>query len=1151
MLGDGAGPVGDDDDLFSHGIDSIRIMRLAASWRRAGIKVTFAELAEQPTITAWAALLDGRRRDRSASRAAGLVGSAADGPALASVDGAVEWADADGAGANGADAEPFALAPMQQAYWIGRADDQELGGVSAHYYVELDGSAVDPGRLERAVRGLLAAHDMLRARFLPEGRQQILPESPWPGVAVHDLRDDPAQAARLAALRDQLAGYRLDVERGEVFDVQLSLLPGGQTRVHLNVDMLVCDAHSFRLLLGELAERYTGPDRGHPAGHYSFRRYLAELAAARADAHERDRQYWQKRLPDMPGPPTLPLAVEPWQLRERRPGRRWRRLGPALRSALADASAARQLSLAAVIGTCFAEVLAAWSGKPEFLLNLPLFDREQLHPAVDHVVGDFTNLVVLAVDLSAECSFTEQARRLQARLREDIGHCEYSGLEVLRDIARERPGSPLAAPVVFTSALGMGDLFGEHVRLTLGTPGWISSQTPQVWLDHQVTEDADGLLLNWDVVEELFPAGVVDRMFGAYVGLLERLAENADVWDRAVPPLLSGTDLAERDRVNDTAGPLPAEPLHAGFFRWAARDPDRCAVIEPETAAGDVSGKAGGAGVTFGELAAWALRIAGGLRADGVQPGDLVAVSLPRSAGQIAAVLGVLAAGAAYLPVGTDSPEQRRSALCAAAGVARTITAEVIEAYHRALPLDAPVPVPVDALAYVIYTSGSTGVPKGVEITHVAAANTVNDVTERYQVTAQDRILAVSALDFDLSVFDIFGLLGVGGSVVIVAEADRLEARRWAELIRLNRVTVWNSVPALLDMLLTSADHGDLASLRLAMLSGDWVGITLPGRLTEHAPDCRFVALGGATEASIWSNAFEVTSAQPAWRSIPYGFPLRNQAFRVVDWRGRDCPVWVAGELWIGGTGVARGYRADPDRTAAQFLAAGGRRWYRTGDFGRYWADGTLEFLGRRDRQVKVRGHRIELGEVEVALQALPGVADALVMVVSDNRQLAAAVTPRPGAAPDAAGLRNALTRQLPGHMVPATLTVLDQFPLTGNGKVDRNALAALLDQANASGSADAAREAGDLALPRGEIEPVLARLWSRLLQVPAVGRTDSFFVLGGDSLVATRMVTDVRERFGVAVALREFFAAPTVSKLAALIGTRLTDTTPVEEGVI
>ncbi|MCA1671665.1 MAG: amino acid adenylation domain-containing protein, partial [Actinobacteria bacterium] len=313
--------------------------------------------------------------------------------------------------------------------------------------------------------------------------------------------------------------------------------------------------------------------------------------------------------------------------------------------------------------------------------------------------------------------------------------------------------------------------------------------------------------------------------------------------------------------------------------------------------------------------------------------------------------------------------------------------------------LDAPVVRSPDEPAYVIFTSGSTGAPKGVEVSHRAAMNTIDDINSRYRIGADDRVLAVSALDFDLSVYDIFGLLYAGGAVVCVGEDQRRDAAAWTDLVARHGVTIWNTVPQLLDMLCTATSAEAVASLRVALVSGDWVGLDLSTRFSAVASGCRLVALGGATEAAIWSNAIDVPAEIPAqWSSVPYGFPLANQCYRVVDARGRDCPDWVPGELWIGGAGVARGYRGDPERTANRFVVHAGQRWYRTGDHGRYWPDGTLEFLGRRDTQLKIRGHRTELGEIEAVLETHPGIGRAVVAVFGKpGTTLMAAVTTRSG----------------------------------------------------------------------------------------------------------------------------------------------------------
>jgi yersiniabactin nonribosomal peptide synthetase len=514
--------------------------------------------------------------------------------------------------------------------------------------------------------------------------------------------------------------------------------------------------------------------------------------------------------------------------------------------------------------------------------------------------------------------------------------------------------------------------------------------------------------------------------------------------------------------------------------------------------------------------------------------------------------LGVLAAGGVYVPVGVDQPVARRELIFASAGVRCVVSGADVERVAGVAPLPGPVPVDEDAVAYVIYTSGSTGVPKGVEVSHRSAVNTVVDVNERFGVGAADRVLAVSALDFDLSVYDLFGLLGVGGSVVLVGQQDRREAAVWLQLVCRHRVTVWNSVPALLEMALAAGQGvaGWADSLRLVLLSGDWVGLELPDRLRAQCPRARLIALGGATEAAVWSNFQPVERVPAWWRSVPYGRPLRNQMFRVLDGRGRDCPDWVAGELWIGGLGVARGYRNDPARTAAHFRQVDGVRWYRTGDLGRYWPDGTLEFLGRRDLQVKVGGHRIELGEIEAVLLSHPRISAAVAVTIGHPaRRLAAAVT---ATGPlEAAGLHQFLTHRLPGYMIPDPIRFLEALPLTANGKIDRTTISHRLSQPTTH--PDTPEHPDTAEHPTGPIETTLATIWTDLLDTTPIHRHHNFFTLGGDSLLATQLVAEIRRRLAAPVTLRQLLDAPTVAELAELVAAGVPPMDPgqFEEGEV
>jgi amino acid adenylation domain-containing protein len=445
-------------------------------------------------------------------------------------------------------------------------------------------------------------------------------------------------------------------------------------------------------------------------------------------------------------------------------------------------------------------------------------------------------------------------------------------------------------------------------------------------------------------------------------------------------------------------------------------------------------------------------------------------------------------------------------------------------------------PEPGD-LAYVIFTSGSTGEPKGVMIDHRGAAATVQDINARFQVGPADRVLALSALSFDLSVWDIFGVLAAGGTVIMPSRAGQHDPAHWSALVADHGVTIWNSVPALMQAWTASGSSG--SALRLVLLSGDWIPVALPDAVRDAHPGAEVVSLGGATEASIWSVCFPIGEVPSEWTRIPYGRPLAGQTLHVYDERLEPCPVWATGEICIGGAGVAKGYWADPERTAERFVVhpRTGERLYRTGDRGRYLPGGDIEFLGRADHQVKVNGYRIELGEIEAALHDRAEVAEALVTVETNpktgGRQLVACVVPSGTGPADAGTLRRALEDVLPAYMVPHHYLSIDRIPLSANGKVDRSALPAPWTDAPPD----------EQTAPRDGMELRLLQMWNEALGRDDFGVEDNFFELGGDSLHAVRILARVREEFGIEQEADEdlemLFDNPTIAELATTLGSR------------
>ncbi|MFI0976131.1 amino acid adenylation domain-containing protein [Streptomyces sp. NPDC021093] len=1025
--------------------------------------------------------------------------------------------------------EPFPLTPMQQAYWMGRHQGQVLGGAGCHDYFEVDCADIDPERLRIAIRGLIARQGMLRMRVLDDGRQQILETSPWPGLTVHDLRARPREEAEeeLLRLRERLADHRLDPDAGLVFDIQLSLVGADFSRIHFLTDLVAVDGHSILILLADLGRNYADPSRPLPPLDYGFPQYLADASAEFAQDRADAIRYWRRVLPDLPGRPALPLARQPETVTTPTIRHIENTISPDEWSRLCDNARAHGVTPATALATAYAETLGFWSAEPRFLVNFPVFNRKMINPAVPQLIGDFTNLVLVPVDVSTPMPFADRARVVHDSFLDNLEHCDFYGVEVLRELIAARADTANHAPAVFTYLMGDGRTTDPEGRQRLGKMVYTTGRTPQLWIDCQAVLLEGELTLSWEAIDELFPPGVIEDMAHAQSQLVRRLA-TAEAWSQPAHLNVPRDQLPARAAVNATTAPASNSLLHSGFFDHARQHPGRVALVWGEDGH-----------LTYGQLADTALRVAAALLRHGVRRQEPVALSLPRGPEQIATVLGILAAGACYVPL-TAQPVARLRLMARSAGVRCLITdsrdAEGIDAeplvYADLLstpPLARPVPGTPRDLAYTIFTSGSTGEPKGVELPHAAAVNTIDSVNRRFDVCRDDRALAVSSLDFDLSVYDVFGLLSVGGSLVLLDEGQRLDPEAWVALASSHRVTLWNSVPAILDMLLTTVGPDrSLPDLRLALASGDWIDPELPGRLAAATENrCRFIALGGPTETAVWSNVFEVVDQPDDWPSIPYGFPLPNQRHRVVDRLERDRPDWVPGELWVGGLCLADGYRGDPALTASRFVERSGERWYRTGDLVRYRPGGILEFLGRLDHQVEIGGFRVEPGEIEHVLTEHPAVHKAVVVApaIGKQRSLRGFVQlrdPAPGQGPDAYDLgeveldplerlrfkasRHGL-REVDGRAFP----LLDALEPIGrrscrrysSAPVTRSALSHLL-------SALRSTEATDCALPRyryasaGALYPVQVYLHARPGRIQGLDAGAYYYDPRGHRLVRT-----------------------------------------------
>ncbi|UZW59037.1 non-ribosomal peptide synthetase [Lysobacter enzymogenes] len=1023
----------------------------------------------------------------------------------------------------------FPLTDMQRLLVVSASDGMEYA-LHPHLYFEVERPGLDIDRFVSAIARVIERHRRNIVAVTPELRLRQVDEVAPPRVPVWDLRglSELATTQGLMQVRHRMSNQPLPMDRWPWLDFQLTRYGDGDVRLHVNFSNLFLDQSSGLRLLSEIEQYYANPNLELPADRVG----IAEVSLALAQRHEaadRARAYWAERVATLPAPPDLPIARI-----HGNPGLNRRRLvvDAATWNAFTAGAGAHGMSPTTALLAVYGEIVARFSGSRHFILN-QMITRRLLRriPGAESVLGNLGAIYPLEFDWRGAASLQERARRLQATIIGDLGRTDWSGVDVLEALnARHRSQGRAACPFVVSSGLAGG----EQEEF-----GYSKLATPQVLLDHQFFALRGGRVeILWDVVEAAFPAGFIDAFCDAHEALIRTLAANPDGWV-ATTTLVAPTPAAKA---------CPTRPLYPGCLSdglkvAASVAPERTAVVCGDDA------------LSYGQLAAAAESLAKRLCARGVRPGDRVAIVLAKGVAQTFAVYAALLAGAAYVPIDPAWPPRRIDQLVADIGAAAILGADdgerhgvpvigVRDAAAAAAVACAGIDLPADldpsALAYVIYTSGSTGQPKGVALDHRGPVNTILDVNDAFGIVAEDVLFGVSSLSFDLSVYDLFGAAMAGATLVLPDPADH-SPHAWLAAMLERHVTVWNSAPPLMQLLVdvARAEGVQLPALRLVMLSGDWIALSLPDDIKAIAPNAKVVSLGGATEASIWSIWHPIEAVDPKWRSIPYGRPMANQPWYVLDEQGDETPAWTTGQLHIGGIGLAQGYWGDPDKTAAAFVArrATGERIYRTGDLGRLLPDGNIELIGRIDAQCKIQGHRVEPGEVEHVLAADPRVKDAVVLVAGEakQKQLRAFVVLHDGACGDGESIRAGLVDRLPSYLIPAHIAVVASLPVTANGKLDRAALLALAEPAADVGVPYVA--------PRTELERSIVAIWKEVLGVETIGVDDDFFNLGGQSFTALRAVAALRSRAKVNVSLGGLIESRTVARLASLAsGQRLSN---------
>ena len=1041
--------------------------------------------------------------------------------------------------------EPLPLSFAQQRLWL---VDQMEGG-SAHYHLQLRffiEGGLDLPALNAAIEGVVTRHESLRTVIVmhaQEPRQVILEkaEIPFTRINLEELPPDVrASEANRIVQRDALAPFALD--RDSMVRVHLLRLEERKHELLLMLHHIAADGWSLDVLAKEFGAFYDAALKGRQPGLAELPVQYADYSVwqrnwMQGDVLQEEARYWLQQLADLPGAHSLPLD---------RPRKRQQGLDGAVlrtymdergRRALMDFCRHEQTTLFMGLHAAFAVLLARYSGEEDIVAGTPMANREQSE--LTGLIGFFVNTMVLRSRVPSGATFTEVLQKSRQLVLDAYSHQQVPFdylVEVLRP-ARSFSHTPLFQVMLALQNAGEARL---ELADTTVTGGAAAPELAPFELTLEVGQSEDGLVFDWIYRKELFDASTIERIALHFGNLIESaVAQPAlDVWKL---PLL---DPAERQEILQwTAGKTlktSNECAHELFEKQARRDPFALAVADA------------GGGLTYGELDRRANRCAHFLRERGVGPDVIVGIFAERTPEMIVAMLGVLKAGGIYLPLDVSLPPARIEFMIADSRAQIVLTtqrwAAQLEARNAIAvcvddlatfavfpdgPLDRAISgVSADSGAYLIYTSGSTGQPKGVVNTHSALVNLCRWHADAFGTEPGSHCTLIASIGFDAAVWELWSTLLSGACAVPVDDITRATPHLLAALMREYGITHCFMPTGLLEAMAgTAAFSGP--ELRVLLCGGDKLSrYCLPSNSKARLFNCY-----GPTEAAVVSTFYEMAPESPAL----IGRPVANVKTFVLNRAEELQPLGVIGELYVGGASLAREYLNAPELTAQHFISDpftrdSQARLYRTGDFVRLLPDGNLEFIGRRDGQIKLRGIRIELGEIEKRLAATEPARSALVLLRDDmpgGPRLIGYVTVDEGTAAEkaSASIQAALRRELPEHMVPEAIIVLEKWPVTDNGKVDRSRLPRPAETESEPQAAE----------PSTPTEQALHAIWIRLLKRELVGLDMNFFAAGGTSLLVTQMIHLVHQRLGVAVTVRDIFSHSTLRRLAEMIDAHAT----------
>lgn len=1014
---------------------------------------------------------------------------------------------------------PFELTDLQQSYYVGRQSGMKLGGMPTHVYTELICSDYDHSKLTETFNILIKRHDILRCVFDDNGMQRVLPEASIGEIPYEDISSfpDDKKEELLEKKRHDINFQILDMTKAPLIGVYVTKYSEGRHIISIYFDSMIIDGWSFNNLIYEIDLIYREGAGSLPVLKNSFRKYMAHRNNIYSEEEKKAASaYWDEKIKTFSGPPELPVKTDPHSLEMISYHRESRRISDEVWEKLKAKANAEGLSPFVVLLTAYCRTLSYYSSSEEFLVNIPVSTRAASGLDLDDVAGDFSDFMIVNVKDSKTESFFETASRIRDDLYEMQENMAVTGTDVVRRINRMNGGTNgLLAPVVFTSIAETGRPDNKTLLCD-----YFESHTNLIWIDFVVTKCTGFVSISIDYVEQLFEDYLMSRIADTYLDIIEEFVADSDSWKNVTHITLCDRDREIIASVNDAVY-IPPEITYAEMIRRSIASHGKKTAVYTDKE--DYSYEK-----FFGMVSSFAENFTG--------TGKRVAVLAGKGIKLFVAAAAAVLSGNVYVPLDYDYPDEIMKACLEdlspeyiaadskwADKASRFSNAKIIDLDTEELRVHSPEQIhfidkqPEDIFC-IIHTSGSTGKPKGIELREESLLACFTDSEKIFGINDDDCILALTNHCHDMSLFDIFAMYTYGAAVCVIDHDKWKDPTAWGEAILAHNVTMWNSVPSFMQILLDiSGDKAGeiIGRLRTVIHGGDKFEPSEAEKLSRLNPDCALFNVGGPSETTIWNIAHRITQKDVERGDIPYGKPIPGSKYYILDSALQSVPVGVEGNMYIGGIGVSGGY-INAAESNKNFIATEDKGViFNCGDRGFVGTDGEIYFRGRIDDQVKINGKRIELDGVKSAALSADGVSDSSVLFVKETLRIILFYVSDVLEADD---LKNALRKKLPDHMIPSVCIKVEKIPYTHAGKADKKALLSIFDEYEAS-------------LPQDEKEydtdENFMDICRKCLDEPNIAPSDNFFAVGGNSVTAIKLLACIRQTYGAELGFDSIFNAP------------------------